>query len=136
MDMTPKLTNEQSQALHEAGAHVVRIAVDSKKDAAALESIRQQTDANLSVDLQENYRLAETIAPHVDKIRYNPGHLYHHERDKPWQEKVRSIVRAATEYDCALRVGVNVGDAASRVEALNERSRPSSWRLFIFLKLI
>ena len=27
------------------------------------------------VDLQENYRLAEQVAPHVDKIRYNPGHL-------------------------------------------------------------
>ena len=36
--------------------------------------------ANLSVDLQENYRLAAEVAPWVDKIRYNPGHLYHHER--------------------------------------------------------
>ena len=62
------------------------IAVDSAPDAAALAKIRQQTTANLSVDLQENYRLAEVVAPHVDKIRYNPGHLYHHERDKPWQD--------------------------------------------------
>ena len=31
--------------------------------------------ANLSVDLQENYRLARVVAPHVDEIRYNPGHL-------------------------------------------------------------
>ncbi len=72
-----------------AGADVVRIAVDSQKDAEALAEIRQQTTANLSVDLQENYRLAEAVAPHVDKIRYNPGHLYHHEREKPWQDKVQ-----------------------------------------------
>jgi len=73
--------------MNNAGADVVRIAVDSKKDAAALAEIRKQTTANLSVDLQENYRLAEIVAPHVDKIRYNPGHLYHHETEKPWQEK-------------------------------------------------
>ena len=43
----------------------------------------RQTRANLVVDLQENYRLAASVAPHVDKVRYNPGHLYHHEREKP-----------------------------------------------------
>ncbi len=95
--------------MHGAGADVVRIAVDSKKDAAALAEIRKQTTANLSVDLQENYRLAEIVAPHVDKIRYNPGHLYHHETDKPWQEKVRFIAGIAQDNDCAIRVGVNCG---------------------------
>lgn len=97
------------QLLEEAGADVVRIAVDSKKDAAALSEIRAQTRANLSVDLQENYRLAELVAPHVDKIRYNPGHLYHHEREKPWQEKVAYLVKVAGDHDCAMRVGVNCG---------------------------
>jgi (E)-4-hydroxy-3-methylbut-2-enyl-diphosphate synthase len=102
-------TVEQVSALDEAGADVVRIAVDSKADAEALAEIRRRTSANLSVDLQENYRLAELVAPHVDKIRYNPGHLYHHEREKPWQEKVRYIAGVAAEHDCAIRVGVNCG---------------------------
>lgn len=102
-------TVAQTNALAAAGAGVVRIAVDSKKDAAALAEIRRQTSANLSVDLQENYRLAELVAPHVDKIRYNPGHLYHHERTKPWQEKVRYIADIARQHDIALRVGVNCG---------------------------
>jgi (E)-4-hydroxy-3-methylbut-2-enyl-diphosphate synthase len=102
-------TVEQVQALTDAGADVVRIAVDSEQDAAALAEIRRQTRANLSVDLQENYRLAELVAPHVDKIRYNPGHLYHHEREKSWQEKVRYLADVAREHDCAIRVGVNCG---------------------------
>jgi len=102
-------TVAQVQDLEKAGAEVVRIAVDSKKDAAALAEIRRQTKANLSVDLQENYRLAEVVAPHVDKLRYNPGHLYHHERTKPWQEKVRFIASVAEATDCAIRVGVNCG---------------------------
>lgn len=102
-------TVAQVQALCQAGADVVRIAVDSAADAEALAEIRRQVSANLSVDLQENYRLAERVAPHVDKIRYNPGHLYHHERDKPWQDKVRYLAAVAGEHDCAIRIGVNCG---------------------------
>ncbi|QEG34124.1 (E)-4-hydroxy-3-methylbut-2-enyl-diphosphate synthase [Bythopirellula goksoeyrii] len=102
-------TVAQVNALHNAGADVVRIAVDNDKDAAALAEIRQQTSANLSVDLQENYRLAEIVAPHVDKVRYNPGHLYHHERSKPWQEKVRYLASVSADNNCAMRVGVNCG---------------------------
>ena len=102
-------TLEQVNALHAAGAGVVRIAVDSKKDAAALPSIRSQTEANLAIDLQENYRLAADVAAHVDKLRYNPGHLYHHETEKPWQEKVKFIAGIAGDHDCAMRVGVNCG---------------------------
>jgi len=102
-------TVAQIQELEKAGADVVRIAVDSDKDAEALEAIRAQTKANLSVDLQENYRLALKVAPFVDKIRYNPGHLYHHERTKPWQEKVRFLAEVAKEHDCAIRIGVNCG---------------------------
>lgn len=102
-------TVAQVNDMHGAGADVVRIAVDSKKEADALIEIRKQVEANLSVDLQENYRLAEIVAPYVDKIRYNPGHLYHHEREKPWEEKVRFIANVARDNDCAIRVGVNCG---------------------------
>jgi (E)-4-hydroxy-3-methylbut-2-enyl-diphosphate synthase len=117
IDATVDLVN----FLERAGAGIVRIAVDSDKDAEALAEIRRQTSANLSVDLQENYRLAEKVAPHVDKIRYNPGHLYHHERNKSWQEKVRYLAKVALDNDCALRVGVNCGsvdpDKKSKFEA-------------------
>src|SRR6187455_2601811 len=102
-------TVKQANALVEAGADVVRIAVDNNAEAEAIAEIRKQTKANLVVDLQEHYRLAEKIAPHVDKLRYNPGHLYHHEREKPWQEKVKYLVAVARDNDCAMRVGVNCG---------------------------
>lgn len=109
-------TVAQAEALSAAGAGIVRIAVDSRREAEALKVIRQQAKANLSVDLQENYRLALDVAPWVDKIRYNPGHLYHHERNRPWQDKVRFLVDVAGEHDCAIRVGVNCGsvDPAKR----------------------
>ena len=109
-------TVAQIEHLVRAGADIIRVAVDTKADAQALVEIRRRTKANLSCDLQENYRLAADIAPLVDKIRYNPGHLYHHERSKPWQDKVQFLVDVAGAHDCAIRVGVNCGsiDPAKR----------------------
>ena len=102
-------TVAQVELLQAAGADVVRIAVDSRRDAEALAEVRARTTATLSVDLQENYRLAALVAPHVDKIRYNPGHLWHHEREKPVRDKVARLAETAAAHDCAVRVGVNCG---------------------------
>jgi (E)-4-hydroxy-3-methylbut-2-enyl-diphosphate synthase len=117
-------TVAQINDLAAAGADIVRIAVDNPKDAAALAAIRGQTTANLSADLQENYRMAERVAPHVDKLRYNPGHLYHHERRKRWQDKVRYLVDVAGAHDCALRIGVNCGSVdPGKAEKYDPRDR-------------
>jgi (E)-4-hydroxy-3-methylbut-2-enyl-diphosphate synthase len=105
-------TREQIRILEEAGAALIRIAVDSQADVAALRILRSETDALLSVDLQENYRLAADVAPLVDKIRYNPGHLHHHEKELSVREKVSFIVKCATEHNCAIRIGVNAGSIA------------------------
>ncbi len=107
-------TSAQAEALREAGAGIVRIAVDSRKEVEALGEIRQRTSANLSVDLQESYRLAAPVARHVDKIRYNPGHLWHHEKSRPVEDKVRFLADVAGENDCAMRIGVNCGSIDPR----------------------
>lgn len=107
----------QAEAIREAGGDLVRVAVDSPRDVAALAEIRRQTRANLVVDLQESYRLAGDVALHVDKLRYNPGHLHHHEKARPVAEKVRFLVEVAREHDCALRVGVNCGSVDPETRA-------------------
>jgi (E)-4-hydroxy-3-methylbut-2-enyl-diphosphate synthase len=105
-------TLRQVQILEDAGADLVRIAVDGPADVEALAAIRAQTRVPLSVDLQESYRLVTAVAPHVDKIRYNPGHLHHHEKERPTAEKVALIVETAREHGCALRIGINAGSIA------------------------
>jgi (E)-4-hydroxy-3-methylbut-2-enyl-diphosphate synthase len=102
-------TTRQIQLLWDHGADIIRIAIDSKRDVEALAEIRKQTEARLVVDLQESYKLAKAVAPFVQKIRYNPGHLYHHEKDTPVRDKVKYIVNVAREHDLALRIGVNFG---------------------------
>ncbi|MFN5062321.1 MAG: (E)-4-hydroxy-3-methylbut-2-enyl-diphosphate synthase [Pseudomonadota bacterium] len=102
-------TSRQIRLLQDHGADVIRIAIDSRRDVEALAQIRARTDARLVVDLQESYKLAGAVAPYVQKIRYNPGHLYHHEKDTPVVEKVKYIVGVARQHDLALRIGVNFG---------------------------
>jgi (E)-4-hydroxy-3-methylbut-2-enyl-diphosphate synthase len=105
-------TVAQITQLQQAGAALVRVAVDNEKEVAALREIRGQTDAALVVDLQEHYRLAAKVGPYVDKIRYNPGHLHHTERHKSVGEKVDWLISVARDTDCAVRIGVNCGSVA------------------------
>jgi (E)-4-hydroxy-3-methylbut-2-enyl-diphosphate synthase len=102
-------TVRQIKLLQDHGADIIRIAIDSRKDVEALAEIRKHVTARIVVDLQESYKLAKSVAPYVQKIRYNPGHLYHHEKGVPVQEKVAYIVNVAREHDLALRIGVNFG---------------------------
>ncbi len=106
-DVDATVATIQKLAAH--GAGMIRIAVDAPIDAEALVEIRKRVDANLSVDLQENFRMAEKVAPYVDKIRYNPGHLHRLEPELSWEKKVQYLVDVARDNDCALRIGVNSG---------------------------
>jgi len=102
----------QVRLLERAGAAIVRLAVDSAADVEGLRAIRGESEAILSVDLQENYRLVTRTAPLVDKVRYNPGHLHHHERGRSVEDKVAFLVDTAGEHGCAIRIGVNAGSVA------------------------
>lgn len=112
-------TIAQVGLLQKAGADLIRVAIDNRKDLEGLKEIRRRTDAlppdrrpRLVVDLQENYPLAEEIAPFVDKIRYNPGHLHHLNKETPVEDKVRWLVGIAKKHGLAMRIGVNCGSVA------------------------
>jgi (E)-4-hydroxy-3-methylbut-2-enyl-diphosphate synthase len=124
-------TLSQINLLLDHGADIIRIAIDSKKDVDALKEIRTRLDkakknARIVVDLQESYRLMPYLAPLVDKVRYNPGHLHHHEKSVPVKDKVAFIVSYAKQHSLALRIGVNFGslDPAQRVQ--NEDPREAA----------
>src|SRR3984885_13108202 len=106
-------TIAQTHQLARAGAGIVRIALDNEKEVPALKEIRAQTrGVVLSVDLQENYRIAGKVAPHVDKIRYNPGHLHHIEKAKTVPQKVKWLVDIARDHGIAIRIGGNWASVA------------------------
>ena len=86
-------TVAQTHQLARAGAGIVRIALDNEKEVPALKEIRAQTRGIvLSVDLQENYRIAG--------------------KAKSVPQKVRWLVEVAREHNLAIRIGVNCGSVA------------------------
>ena len=89
-------TVAQVEALSGAGAAIVRVAVDSRREAEALKEIRDP-------DGRESLRRPSGELPPgpgrsplgPTRSATNPGHLYHHERERPWQDKVRFLVDVA-----------------------------------------
>ena len=117
----------QISAFEKEGADLIRIAVDNAKDVAALAQIRKATKARLVVDLQENFPLAEQVATLVDKIRYNPGHLHHLDKQKTVRDKVAWLVGIAKTNNIALRIGVNRGSVAPEfLEKFPAKGGPAS----------
>jgi 4-hydroxy-3-methylbut-2-en-1-yl diphosphate synthase (EC 1.17.4.3) len=64
-------TLTQIRALETAGADLIRIAIDNKKDLEALVEIRKETRARLVVDLQKITHWQSSCAS-CRQIRYNP----------------------------------------------------------------
>ena len=90
-------TVAQVNALVDAGADVVRIAVDNRRTPRPWPKSATRPRPICRSTCKRTIAWPSGVAPHVDKIRYNPGHLYHHEREKPWQDKVRFLVDIARD---------------------------------------
>ncbi|WP_300368584.1 flavodoxin-dependent (E)-4-hydroxy-3-methylbut-2-enyl-diphosphate synthase [Hydrogenimonas sp.] len=102
-------TIEQINRLHFAGADIVRVAVPDYEDAYALKAIREKTSLPLVADIHFNYRLALIAAEHVDCIRINPGNIGE-------KSRVKEVVKACTERNIPIRIGVNCGSLEKEFE--------------------
>ncbi|WP_457598385.1 flavodoxin-dependent (E)-4-hydroxy-3-methylbut-2-enyl-diphosphate synthase [Hydrogenimonas sp.] len=103
-------TVEQINRLHFAGADIVRVAVPDYDDAEALRAIRAQTSLPLVADIHFNHRLALIAAESVDCIRINPGNIGE-------KSRVKEVVKACTERNIPIRIGVNCGSLEKEFEA-------------------
>ncbi len=103
-------TLAQVNALADAGADLVRLAVPTKADTANLAQIVDQSPVPIIADVHFHFeRALEAIAAGVAKIRLNPGNIG--DRDQ-----VRRVIDSAGEAGVAIRVGVNEGSVVQRVK--------------------
>ncbi len=94
---------EEIRRYSEAGAELVRVAVNDAADARAIRTLKEETDTPLVADIHFDHRLALTaIESGVDKIRINPGNLNK-------AEHVRALAEAAKARNVPIRIGVNSG---------------------------
>jgi len=101
-------TVAQINALHRAGADLVRVAVPDKRDTAALKEILNQVRVPLIADVHFHFeRALEAIEAGIHKIRLNPGNI----KDRP---KVEKVIAACRERKIPIRVGANEGGIVER----------------------
>jgi len=104
-------TIAQVQRLAEAGAELVRVAVPTRADTAALREIVSASPVPIAADVHFHFdRALEAIEGGAAKIRLNPGNLS--DRDQ-----VRRVIDAAADAGVAIRVGVNEGSVVERRDA-------------------
>jgi (E)-4-hydroxy-3-methylbut-2-enyl-diphosphate synthase len=102
-------TVRQIRELVRHGCDIVRLGVPDAEAARALGEIRRAATVPLIADIHFDYRLAlEAIAQGMDGLRLNPGNI-----GAP--HKVREVVKAASEREIPIRIGVNSGSLEKRL---------------------
>ena len=100
---------EQVTGMIDRGCELVRLAVPTKEDTAALTKIVGQVSIPIVADVHFHYQRAlEAIEAGVHKIRLNPGNI----QDR---KQVEEVIAACKSHDVAIRVGVNEGSISRRL---------------------
>ncbi|MCH9817010.1 MAG: flavodoxin-dependent (E)-4-hydroxy-3-methylbut-2-enyl-diphosphate synthase [Actinomycetia bacterium] len=125
--MTTTLTSDVNATLQQiaeltaAGCDIVRVAVPSADDAAALPAIAQKSSIPVIADIhfQPKYVFA-AIDAGCAAVRVNPGNI------KKFDDKIGEIARAASAAGTPIRIGVNAGSLDPRLMEKYGKATPEA----------
>jgi (E)-4-hydroxy-3-methylbut-2-enyl-diphosphate synthase len=107
--MTNTLTHDvaatvaQIKRAEAAGVDIVRVSCPDRESALALKDIVRQVDVPIVADIHFHYKRAlEAAESGAACLRINPGNIGSDER-------VKEVIKAARDYGCSMRIGVNAG---------------------------
>src|SRR5512139_4006366 len=125
--MTTTLTSDVNATLQQiaeltaSGCQIVRVAVPSQDDVAALPAIARKSQIPVIADIhfQPKYVFA-AIEAGCAGVRVNPGNI------KQFDDKVREIAAAARDHGTPIRIGVNAGSLDPRLLKKHGRATPEA----------
>tara|TARA_B100001248_G_scaffold261871_1_gene254726 strand:+ start:3729 stop:4817 length:1089 start_codon:yes stop_codon:yes gene_type:complete len=98
-----KGTINQIQLLENAGADIVRVSCPDQDSTKALKLIVKEVKSPIVADIHFHYKRAiEAAKMGASCLRINPGNIGS-------KERILEVVKAAKDYDCSIRIGVNAG---------------------------
>ena len=104
-----KSTIKQINQLEEAGADIVRVSCPDEESTKALKVITKETKVPIVADIHFHYKRAiESALSGAKCLRINPGNIGS-------KERIKEVIKAAKDYDCAIRVGVNAGSLEKNI---------------------
>ncbi len=96
-------TVAQIRAMEAVGVDIARVSCPDEESTAALKEIVKQVSVPIVADIHFHYKRGiESAEAGAACLRINPGNIGSAER-------VREVVRAAKDYNCSIRIGVNGG---------------------------
>jgi (E)-4-hydroxy-3-methylbut-2-enyl-diphosphate synthase len=98
-----KGTINQINELKEAGADIVRVSCPDQESSLDLKKIVSQIKIPIVADIHFHYKRAiEAAMSGASCLRINPGNIGS-------KEKVKEVLKAAKDYNCSIRIGINAG---------------------------
>ncbi len=98
-----KKTVQQIKLLEEAGADIVRVSCPDEGSTKALKQICKEVNVPIVADIHFHYKRAiEAAKMGASCLRINPGNIGS-------KDRVIEVIKAAKDYDCSIRIGVNAG---------------------------
>lgn len=96
-------TINQIRQMEEAGVDIVRVSCPDEASTAALKDIVKAANVPIVADIHFHYKRGiEAAKAGAACLRINPGNIGSDDR-------VREVVKAAKDNNCAIRIGVNAG---------------------------
>ena len=102
-------TINQINKLKDAGADIVRVSCPDEESTQALRKITKEVKVPIVADIHFHYKRAiESAVSGAKCLRINPGNIGSNER-------IKEVIKAAKDYDCAIRIGVNAGSLEKKI---------------------
>ena len=96
-------TIKQITDLENAGADIVRVSCPDEASTLALKEIVKEVNVPIVADIHFHYKRAiEAAKMGASCLRINPGNIGESKR-------VIEVIKAAKDYNCSIRIGVNAG---------------------------
>ena len=96
-------TLEQIERIAEAGADIVRVSCPNEDSTAAMKEITKFSPVPIVADIHFHYKRGIEAAENgAACLRINPGNIGN-------EKRVAEVVKAAKDYGCSMRIGVNGG---------------------------
>ena len=110
-------TVNQINSLIVSGADIVRVSVPDKESSEALKEICKYSEVPIEADIHFHYKRAiESAKNGAACLRINPGNIGS-------KDKIKDVINAAKDYNCAIRIGVNGGSLEKKI--LEKYSEPN-----------
>jgi len=115
-----KNTLAQIERVRKVGADIVRVSIPDQESSLALKKICKKSKLPIIADIHFHYQRAiESAMNGASCLRINPGNIGS-------TQKIKEVIKAAKDNNCAIRIGVNGGSLEKKILEKYQEPNPQA----------